>query len=214
MHQVGAFSRNRAQSRGYDYQCRAARSAYDRKYLSSEKGKKAREKYYKEHHRELRERNLTSYRKRRESILAQKRKYYREKHETIREYKARYYRDNHETILEQKKKYYHENRDELRERRRTNRCKALAIIGEVCAWSQLGGCGGSIEIDHIIPVKHHRRYGYASHGNSLERWVVHHPEEAKKRLQPLCNCHNCFKSNMPDDVARAKWIAKHQKKAA
>lgn len=63
--------------------------------------------------------------------------------------------------------------------------------------------------DHIVPVKRRRATGYASGGYHLNRWIVDNPKEAKKKLQCLCERHNCFKSDMPEDEARAKWIARY-----
>ncbi|MDL1888120.1 hypothetical protein FBQ96_00810 [Nitrospirales bacterium NOB] len=87
--------------------------------------------------------------------------------------------------------------------------RAWAIIGKTCAWAELGGCSELMAKDHIVPVKRRHKSGYSSFGYALTRWIVDNPAEAKKKVQCLCEVHNWFKNDMPDDEARAKWAARH-----
>jgi len=86
--------------------------------------------------------------------------------------------------------------------------RVRSILGEHCAWSDLGGCEGDLEVDHIVPPGLRRHTGYTSHGHALNCWIVNNPELAKLRLQSLCNEHNRFKSNRPNHEARALWRMK------
>jgi hypothetical protein len=65
------------------------------------------------------------------------------------------------------------------------RSEVFALLGLTCAYAHLGGCEGSLEIDHICPPKRRRTTGYTSHGASLDCWIVAHPREATLKLQPL-----------------------------
>lgn len=87
--------------------------------------------------------------------------------------------------------------------------RAWAIIGKTCAWSDLGGCSDLMVKDHTVPVKRRRTAGYTSYGSNLNQWIVDNPEEAKKRLQGLCERHNNFKADMPEDEARSKWMSRY-----
>lgn len=101
-----------------------------------------------------------------------------------------------------------------REYRADTNERAWAVIGITCAWSDLGGCCEAMCKDHIVPVLRRRSTGYTSHGYHLNRWIVDHPTEAKKRIQCLCEVHNYFKNDMPEDEARAKWIAKYPRSSS
>lgn len=126
---------------------------------------------------------------------------------------AKHYAANREAVLEQKVKHYATNREAKLERvakyQAELRRKTFEIIGDVCSWSLLGGCAGELEADHLIPVKRRHKVGYTSAGIPLYRWIVQNPAEAKKRLQPLCNCHNCFKNDRSEVDAQAAWVKKN-----
>ncbi|GMV51138.1 MAG: hypothetical protein AMXMBFR67_26810 [Nitrospira sp.] len=138
-------------------------------------------------------------------------KHYEANKAVILEKRAKHYTKNSAAILEKQARYGKTDKGRAVKAKYAAKLKeqAFNIIGHTCAHGHLGGCEGPLTIDHIVPVIRRRRTGYTSSAPGIYRWIVDNPEDAYKRLQPLCARHQLAKGDMPDDEARAKWAARH-----
>lgn len=182
------------------------------------KRKRESDKKWRENNREKkRESDKQYHANNREKKVEYLKQWYANNPEKVRANRAKWKANNPEKVrecsLKGSRRYNANNREkrcEYAHRRATTiSAQAWEIIGCDCMWRDLGGCEGSMHRDHIIPPKRRHKTGYTSAGLPLARWILAHPAEAKQRLQPLCQRHNCFKGDLPNDEAWAKWAAKY-----
>ena len=143
--------------------------------------------------------------------------YYQDHKEQIREYNRKHYEIN----KEYHKKYYQEHRDKrvIRDREysklyhinhkdekalkaRYRRLKTKQFLFELLGGKRCIKCGFSderaLQFDHINGggCKDYDRFGGRKRVDSMQKYYIKHPEEAKKTLQVLC--------------ANCNWIKRHE----